>query len=132
MSTVTAADLNRRLRDLNKRHDKALKDAITALTASAVNQAALIAALAAKTQRVNTSIGPLAIATPVDVTITWDSEWPDLGYGVWIQLTTGNAALGGVHATLKAGSKTTTECVVTVTAALVVATVGLDVLGART
>ena len=130
MTTVTAADLNRRLRDLNKRHDKALKDAITALTASAVNQAALIAALANRIQAVNQSIA-LSAGVALDVTILWPVEWPDLGYNIVPVVTTGNAVLGLVHATPKALSKTTAQCEVTLLSTVAVGTAGLYVLGVR-
>lgn len=87
----------------------------------------------AKTQRVNQAVGPLTANIPQDVTITWPKEWPDQGYGIYTQITTGNAILGAVHATPKSGSKTTTECVITVQATVAVAgTIGLDVLGNRT
>lgn len=100
------------------RQDKKLADGIQAVNA--------------KTQRVNTAVGPLALGVPQDVTITWPTPWPDTGYGVCIQLATGNNALGQVHATLKAGTKTVTDCIVTVEATLAVATVGVDVIGVRT
>jgi hypothetical protein len=106
--------LTQQIQALNERlttNTQTLKDAITA---------------------VNQNIGPLIAAIPQDITITWPNPWPDTGYGIWTQIATGNAVLGQIHATLKANSKTETECVVTVLAAVAVTSAGLDVIGART
>lgn len=85
----------------------------------------------AKTQRASATIGPLSIGSQ-DVTITWPTPWPDTAYWVGIELLTGTAALGNLHATLKAGSKTVNDCVITVSALASIATVGVDVVGVRT
>lgn len=93
--------------------------------------AADLAAVNAKTQRFTTTIGPLSIGA-TDVTVTWPNGWPDVGYSVTVNLISGTAALGNLHATLKSGTKTTTDCVVTVSASAAVASVGVDVIGVRT
>lgn len=85
----------------------------------------------AKTQRAGTTIGPVPIGS-TDVAITWDRPWPDTAYMVAIELITGTAALGALHATLKVGSKTLTDCVITVNTTAAVASVGVDILGVRT
>lgn len=90
-----------------------------------------IAAVNNKTQRFTTTIGPLGIGAH-DVLITWERPWPDTGYGVLIEPITGQAAIGQVHASLKPGTKTTTQCEVTVVVAVAVASVGVDVVGIRT
>ena len=119
-------DLERRERDVdrltntvNKQHEQILLLG---------NDLALVNA---KTQRAGVTIGPLSIGSS-DVTITWPKEWPDTVYYVGIELLTGTGALGNLHATLKAGSKTTVDCVVTVSASAAVASVGVDVVGVRT
>jgi len=108
-------------RDLNRTRQTALR----ALTA--------VAAVNAKTQRQGVTItGPFAVGN-TDVTITWPNPWPDAGYGVYVSITSGTAALGSLSATLKAGTKTANDCVITVanTGASAVGTFGLDVLGVR-
>lgn len=84
-----------------------------------------------KTQRTGATTDALAIGLH-DVTITWPQPWPDTGYGVWVSLQLGDAALGNVHAILKPGSKTTTGCVIRIRCLAAVATVAVDVLGVRT
>lgn len=84
-----------------------------------------------KTQRVITTTDSLAIGLH-DVTVTWPRPWPDTGYGVWVSLQLGDAALGSVHAILKPGTKTTTGCVIRIRCLVLVGTVGVDVLGVRT
>lgn len=99
---------------------KALADALTAV--------------AAKTQRAAATItGPFAVGS-TDVTITWPTPWPDTAYGVIPTIVSGTAALGSLDATLKSGTKTTVDCVVTVanTGANPVGTFALDVIGIRT
>ena len=91
-----------------------------------------LAAVNAKTQRTGTTVGPLSILTPTDVTITWPNPWPDTSYAVLVGIVTGTAAIGNAHATLKAGSKTTTECVITIAVLANIASVGVDVVGIRT
>lgn len=113
-------ELLRLLRNLAQRverRDRALAEAI-----AKVND---------KTQRFTTSVGPLAIGN-TDVTVTWLTPWPDASYGVYVQITSGNAALGNLHWTVKAGSKETGQCVITINALAAIATVGVDVLGVRT
>lgn len=128
---TTINELRRRYTTLKDRVDK-LQQTTDALIASAQNQATYIAALANRQQRVNQTIGPLTAGVPVDITITWPNPWPAPDYGIHTQLTTSQAALGTVHATPKAGTKTTTDCVITVLATVAIATAGLDVLGTRT
>lgn len=114
-------------------------DNIAALAASATSQAGQITALSAslaavnaKEQRVGVSLPTLAVGA-TDVTVTWPVAWPDTAYGVWISILAGTATVPALHATLKAGTKTTVDCVVTIvnSTAGVVAT-GIDVLGIRT
>lgn len=123
-------DLLKIIQQLKARIDNQAQN-IAALATSATNQAAQIAAIAAKEQRVNQAI-TLVANVPQDVPVTWPNPWPDTGYGVIPTLTTGPAALGKVDATLKAGSKTTTGCVITVLSTVDVASAGLDVVGIRT
>ena len=106
---------------------RALQDQVKAL-------AAALAAVAAKDQRFNTTLTDFAGgAGTVDVTVTLPRPWPDTGYMVLTPLPiTGPLAIGKVFPALKAGSKTTTSCVVTVVATQAVALVGLDVYGVRT
>ncbi len=99
------------------------------------NLATAIAAVNAKTQRAGVnSPGALAAGASVDLTVTWPTPWPDAGYAVDPTIICGTAALGGLHATLKAGTKTTLDCTVTVinVGANPVATYALDVIGIRT
>lgn len=96
--------------------------------------ATVVAAINAKTQRANTTItGPFAVGS-LDVTITWPQAWPDAGYSVIINIISGTAALGSIHATLKSGTKTAVDCVVTVanTGTNAVGTFAVDVIGIRT
>lgn len=97
---------------------QALADALTAVNA--------------KTQRAGVSLPTLA-AGVTDVTITWPNPWPDTAYGVWISILAGGGTAPLLHCTLKNGTKTTDDCVVTVINSTggVVAT-GIDVLGVRT
>lgn len=91
---------------------------------------AAIVAINAKTQR--TAVTTSLAAGTNDITITWPTPWPDTIYWVGIELVSAAVQLGNLHATLKAGSKTTTDCVVTVSAVSAVASVGVDVVGMRT
>lgn len=110
-------------------------NSIKAQLASQIRRlAAAVAAINAKTQRANTTVtGPFAVGSQ-DVTITWPQPWPDPGYSVIISIISGTAALGSIHATLKTGTKTTTDFVITVanTGAGPVGTFALDVIGIRT
>lgn len=119
------------LRNAVLRLYRELKNTVTVHAKQIGTLADSLAAVNAKTQRAGATIGPLAIGSQ-DVTVTWDTPWPDTAYGVYIELITGAAALGNLHATLKPGSKTMADCVVTVSTAVAVATVGVDVLGIRT
>ncbi len=116
-----------------------LATALEALTTSATNQATNIADLStslaavnAKTQRVGASLPTLAVGA-TDVTVTWPAAWPDTAYGVWVSILAGGGTVAQLHATLKNGTKTVNDCVVTVVNGTggVVAT-GIDVLGVRT
>jgi hypothetical protein len=81
-------------------------------------------------QRVVQSIGPLAIGS-TDVAVPWPTPWAVDTYVVIPELATGALALGTLHATLKLGTRTTTDCVVTVNATAAVGVAFLDVLGIR-
>lgn len=102
--------------------------------ASAVKQAqaALAAAAAVPTiRRTNATIsGPFGPGN-ADVTVTWPTPWPDAGYGVWVSIISGTAALNAISATLKSGTKTANDCVITVASTTAVGTFALDVLGVR-
>ena len=112
---------------------RALKVTVTNHTANIAALADAVTAVNAKTQRTGAVItGPVSIGSQ-DVTVTWPTPWPDTAYAVIIELQSGTAALGNLHATVKAGTKTTVDCVVTVAAAAVIAAnVGVDVVGIRT
>ena len=107
-----------------------LSNRLSRLTVKVNTLAKDLAKVNAKTQRAGTTIGPLLGST--DVTITWPEPFPDAQYAVLIETVTGTAALGNVHATLKAGTKTAEGCVVTVSTLLNVASIGIDVVGIRT
>jgi len=127
-------DLRALRRDLTR-----AQQAIRQLTDSATNQAANIAALSvalaavnAKTQRASANVGGLAVGN-VDVTITWPQTWPDTAYAVIPTILSGTGALGSLDATLKNGTKTANDCVITVanTGAASVGAFALDVIGVR-
>lgn len=103
-----------------------LADSVQALTVA-------LGLVNAKTQRTAASISGLAV-TSVDQTVTWPDLWPDTQYGVYVSVVSGTAALGGLHATLKPGTKTNQDCVITVanTGLAAVGAFALDVLGVRT
>jgi len=101
---------------------------------TAADLATALAALAATTQRTNTAVaGPFAVGS-VDLGVAWPLAWPDAGYGVWLSIVSGTAALGSLTATLKSGTKTPTGCVITVanTGSAAVGAFAIDVLGVRT
>lgn len=127
---VDQLEYERFKRELNTRLN-AMHDSIAALSTNATNQAAKLAALDTREMRVNQAIGPLVALTPLDVTVNWPQEWPDTVYSVVPILTTGSAVLGAVSCTPKSGSKTTTQCVVTVEASVAVVSAGLEVTGIR-
>lgn len=127
---VTETEFNQFKNWVNTRLNN-IGDNIAAANTSAVNQAQRLTALENKIQRVNQNIGPLTANTPLDITILWPTAWPAPDYGIWYSLATGNAALGTISATLKAGSKTTGQCIVTVQATIAIASAGLDVVGVR-
>lgn len=66
-----------------------------------------------------------------EATITWPQPWADTNYRVDIELILPTASIGNLHATLKTGSKTTVDCVITLVAALAIATVRVEVQGTR-
>lgn len=111
-----------------------LQDQVSKLATALSNVADGLATVAAKDQRFSVVLADFAGgAATVDVTVTWPVPWPDAGYMVLAPLPiTGPLAIGKVFPALKAGSKTTTQCVVTVVATQAVATVGLEVYGVRT
>lgn len=113
---------------------KKLQETVKAHTVQIEALRDAIVAVNAKTQRFNTTLTDFAGgAGTVDVDVTWPQEWPDTGYMVLTPLPiTGPLAIGKVFPALKAFSKTTTGCVVTVVATQAVATCGLEVLGVRT
>ena len=91
---------------------------------------ATLVALAPGVRRFAQSIGPLS-AGSVDVVVTWPLPFGGEDYIVLPELLTGTAALGAVHATLKAGTRTPLGCEVTVSSTTVVLVVVLDVIGIR-
>lgn len=84
----------------------------------------------AQHQQASVTLTSLAIGS-VETTITWPAAWPDTNYRVDIELILAAASLGNLHAALKAGSKTTVDCVITLVAALAIATVRVEVQGTR-
>lgn len=112
-----------------------VKRLATAMTANpavaALSQA--IAAVNAKTQRQAVTVGPLGIGS-TDILITWPTPWPDTSYAVVPTIVSGTGALGSLTATLKVGSKTTDNCVVTVanTGLAAIGSFAVDVIGIRT
>ena len=92
-----------------------------------------LAIVNAKTQRVGASLTTIIVGS-IDVTITWPEPWPDTAYMVAPAILSGTGALGSLYATLKSGTKTVDDCVVTVanTGLVTIASAGLDVLGIRT
>lgn len=84
-----------------------------------------------RVQRYTTTVGPLSIGT-TDVTVTWPRPFPDADYWVGIQVVSSSGQLGNIHTTLKAGTRTATGCVVTVSTAANVASIAVDVIGTRT
>lgn len=88
-----------------------------------------LALVNAKTQRTGQNLGSLAIGSQ-DVTLAWPNPWPDTVYAVLIELITGTAALGNLHATLK--SKTTDNVTITVAASVAIGAASIDVVGVRT
>jgi hypothetical protein len=92
-----------------------------------------LSAVNAKTQRVGATLTSIAVGA-TDTTITWPTAWPDTAYGVYTGIVSGAAAQGLLFAQLKTGTKTTTDCVVTVVNLGVtpITTAAIDVLGVRT
>jgi len=94
----------------------------------------LLAFFRSRIQRGSASVaGPFAVGS-VDITIAWPLVWPDAGYGIWVSIISGTAALGSLSATLKSGTKTVNDCVITVAntgAGPVGAGFAVDVLGVR-
>lgn len=123
-------DLRSLWRLINQLHIKTRLDDLEAKT---VRLGDLLGLVNAKQQRTAQTLANLAVGT-TDVSVTWPTSWPDPGYGVYPTLITGAAATGLVGVTLKPGTKTIDDCVVTVAnrSAGVIASAGLDVLGVRT
>ena len=94
---------------------------------------AAVSAVNAKTQRAAVTLPSLVVGS-TDVTITWPTAWPDTAYAVIPTIVSGTGALGNLAATLKVGTKTTADCVVTVanTGLVSVGTFAVDVIGIRT
>lgn len=91
-----------------------------------------LAAGTTTTQRAGATLGGLSVGN-TDITITWPRPWPDTTYAVIPTIVSGTGALGSLDATLKAGSKTITDCVVTVanTGLLAVGQFAVDCIGMR-
>jgi len=131
---------------------RSLRRAITGLEATVAQLARVVEATAGTTQAgqiqaLATALRTVAnriqrtVATvqtlPVgstEVTLTWPDPWPDTAYGVYPSIVSGLGALGSLHTTLKAGSKTVTNCVVIVanTGTATVGTFVIDAVGIRT
>lgn len=108
-------DLQRQLRDLDKR--------------SAAKLATAIIALERRTQRAGATLN-FAASGAQQLDLTWPQTFPDDQYGVWVQLYTGNPAQ--VHAVPLLATKTAAGISISVTAASAVGNVGVDVLAVRT
>lgn len=63
-------------------------------------------------QRVSPAIPSLSIG-PTDLAITWPIPFADTSYSVQVTIEQTSSALGGMAGGLKAGTKTTTGCTVT-------------------
>lgn len=90
----------------------------------------LVVTEALRTKRVAVSIGPVSVGT-TDVVIPWPVPFADDLYFVAVELISGAAGLGTLHAQLKVGSRTPEGCEITVTATAAVTVVVLDVLAVR-
>lgn len=82
-------------------------------------------------KRAVVNLGPLAIGTQ-DIEIPWPVPFPDDTYWVGVELITGSAGFGTVHAQLKAGTRTPGSCTITVVASAAVAVAFLDVVAIHT
>lgn len=127
------ADDPRTLRHDLEKLSWAVKLLADALTAQGVKVATALDRLNARTQRAGASLTNIAVGV-TDVTITWPNGWPDAAYLVAPMIISGGAALGTLYATVKSGTKTASDVVITVanTGAAPVAAAALDVLGIRT
>lgn len=91
----------------------------------------LITNLQNRTQRVTLDTGSLSNGPPTDIPIVWPKPWPDATYTVVFGTTGDSATAGNLHASLKAGTKTTTGCTVTVKATGNIDTTSVEVIGIR-
>jgi hypothetical protein len=116
------SEFMRRIR-LDLRH---LAERLTALTAA-------LTRLEQRTRRTVVPLTDLAVGV-TEVAVDWSAPFGETGYAVIPTITSGQAALGALHAGVKAGSKTTTGCVVFVanSAAAPIAAAALDVVAMRT
>jgi hypothetical protein len=92
---------------------------------------AAIRTLNARTQRVTLDTGSLGNGPPTDMPIEWPTPWPDATYTVIFGIAGDSNTAGNLHATLKAGTKTTTGCTVTVKATGNADTTSIEVIGLR-
>lgn len=75
--------------------------------------------LGATVQAAQVPLGTLT-AGSTDYPITWPAPWPDALYTVAALIEVGAVGVGKVEPNLKAGTRTTTGCTITVTNALLV------------
>jgi hypothetical protein len=106
---------------------------LTELAGKVFDLAQALAKVNAKDQRAATTVSNIVVGA-TDVTVTWPQSWPDQLYIVIPTLITGAAATGLLFASLKPGTRTENDCVVTLVnrSAATIASAGLDVLGVRT
>lgn len=103
---------------------KELRQKVKALTVRLVVTEAL------RTKRMALSIGPVAVGT-TDHVITWPVPFADDQYWIGVEILSGAAGFGTLHAQVKLTSRTAMGCEITVTATAAVAVVVLDVLAIR-
>lgn len=110
------AGVERSIRKLATAHDKKLTTAL--------------AALALKTKRMAVNAGPVTAGSTTH-TIVWPVPFADDNYFVAVEILSGAAGIGVLHAQLAVGSRTPSQCDITLTSSGNVAVVILDVLGIR-
>lgn len=91
----------------------------------------LITSLQQRTQRVTLDTGSLSNGPATDMPIVWPVPWPDATYTVMFGVAGNSATAGNLHASLKAGTKTTTGCTVTVKATGNIDLTSIEVIGIR-
>jgi hypothetical protein len=107
--------------------DRAVKNLSTSVDKKLTTS---LAALALKTKRMAVNAGPVT-AGSTDHTIVWPVPFADDNYFVSVEVLSGAAGIGALHAQLKIGSRTPSQSEITLTSTGNVAVVILDVLAVR-